>query len=119
MAKGNLTKLAKRLALAYYGAFWPDVEDDVGLSVWVRREAGEELTVKQAEKLRTLLDAEIDRFPKVVIHVSGGVVQGCTSNDKRLRVFVVDDDNLEQEADPVQAEADARNGSEDCVFEVL
>jgi hypothetical protein len=119
MARRNLTKLAKRLAPAYDSASPADVEDDVSLSVWVRRETGEELTLQQAEKLRTLIDAEIDRFPKVVIHVSGGVVQGCTSNDKRLRVFVVDDDNLEQEADPAQAEADARNGSEDCVFEVL
>ena len=116
MARRNLNKLAKQLASAYHTA---SPEDDVSLCVWVRKEAGEELTLKPAGKLRTLFDAEIDKFPKVVIHLSGGVVQGCTSNDKRLRVFVVDDDNLEQEADPEQAEADARRGSEDCVFDVM
>ena len=119
MARRNLNKLAKQLAPAYHTASPADVEDDVSLCVWVRKEAGEELTLKQAEKLRTLLDAEIDTFPKVVIHVSGGVVQGCTSNDKRLRVFIVDEDNLEAEDHPEAAEEDAKRGSEDCVFDVM
>src|SRR5262249_37786613 len=66
MARRNLNKLAKQLAPAFRKASPADVEDDLGLSVWVRKEAGEELTLKQAEKLRTLLDAEIDKLPKTV-----------------------------------------------------
>lgn len=70
MARRNLNKLAKQLAPAYDSASPADVEDDVSLSAWVRKEVGEELTLKQVEKLRTLLDAEID-----LIHRSGNIVQ--------------------------------------------
>src|SRR5262249_36533924 len=88
MAKGKLSKLAERLVSAYYRASWPDVEDDVNLCVWVGKQSGMELTVKQVGKLRTAMEALIAKSPKVVIFVEGGVVQGCTSNDKSLLVTV-------------------------------
>ena len=59
MAHTNLKKLAGQLASAYHKASWPDVEDDVSLGVWVRKGCGEELTVKQAGKLRTAMEAII------------------------------------------------------------
>ena len=71
MARISLTKLAKSLAPAYAKAADADVEDDVGLCMWVRKEAGEELTLKQAEKLRKLLDAEIDKLPIGEVAASG------------------------------------------------
>ena len=119
MTRRNLDKVAQELAPIYHTASPADVEDDVSLCLWVRKETGEELTLDQVEALRELMEAEIDRFPKVVIYVSGGVVQNCISNDERLRVFIVDEDNLQEEDDPVQAEAEAKKGSEDCVFVVL
>jgi hypothetical protein len=70
MARLNLSKLANQLAPAYHKASDADVEEDVSLCVWVRKEAGEELSLKQAEKLRKLLDAEIDKFPRDEIPVS-------------------------------------------------
>ena len=57
MARTSLKKLAGQLASAYHKASWPDVEDDVSLCVWVRKVCGEELTVKQAGKLRTAMEA--------------------------------------------------------------
>lgn len=60
MARRNLKKLAKQLAATYHTAAAADVGDDVSLCRWVRQEAGEELTLKQAEALRKLLDAEVD-----------------------------------------------------------
>jgi len=71
MARLNLTKLAKLLVPAYRKAATSDVEDDVSLCLWVHREAGEDLTLKQAEKLRKLLDAEIDKSPIAENPVSG------------------------------------------------
>ena len=59
MAQTNLKKLARQLASAYHKAPWPDVEDDVSLGVWVRKVCGEEMTVKQAGKLRTAMEATI------------------------------------------------------------
>ena len=59
MAQTNLKKLTRQLASAYHKAPWPDVEDDDSLCVWVRKECGEELTVKQAGRLRTAMEAFI------------------------------------------------------------
>jgi len=84
--------------------------DDVGLWMWVKRETGEGPTLAHIKQLRYLLEAEIDRFPKVVIYLKDGVVETCISNDQRLRVFIVDLDV----ATTVQAENEARVGAEDC-----
>lgn len=84
--------------------------DDVGLWMWVKRETGEGLTLAHIKQLRYLLEAEIDRFPKVVIYLKDGVVETCISNDQRLRVFIVDLDK----AITVQAQNEARAGAEDC-----
>jgi hypothetical protein len=119
MARTSLKKLAGRLASAYYKASWPDVEDDVRLCVWVRRTCGEELPVKRAAKLRTAMEAVIAKSTKVVIFVEGGVVQGCTSNDKHLMVVVVDRDSFEDEEDKGKAEDEASAGTEDCVHDVF
>ena len=119
MARRNLSKLAKQLASAYFKAFWPDVEDDVTLCVWVGKQCGTELTVKQAGKLRTGMEALIAKCPKVVIFVEGGVVQGCTSNEKNLLVTVIDRDNFEEEENKEEAEAEASAGTEDCVHDVF
>ena len=118
MARRNLSKLAKQLAPAYYKASWPDVEDDVNLCVCVRKQCGEELTIKQAGKLRTAMEAFIAKSPKVVIFVEGGVVQGCTSSEKNLLVTVVDRDNFEEEENREEAEVEASAGTEDCVHDV-
>jgi len=117
-AKSLVSKLAEQLASAYYRASWPDVEDDVSLCVWVRKQCGDEMTVKQAGKLRTVMEALIAKSPKVVIFVEGGVVQGCTSNDKSLLVTVIDRDNFEEEENKEEAEAEAFTGTEDCVHDV-
>jgi hypothetical protein len=66
MARRNLNKLAKQLAPAFRTASSADVEDDASLCVWVRKAVGEELTLKEAERIRNLLDAEIDKLPKAV-----------------------------------------------------
>jgi hypothetical protein len=86
--------------------------------VWVGKQCGKEMTVKQAGKLRTAIEALIAKTPKVVIFVEGGVVQGCTSNDKRLLVTVIDRDNLREEEDKAKAEEAASAGTEDCVHDV-
>lgn len=118
MAKGKLSKLAEQLATAYYRASWPDVEDEVSLCVWVRKQCGEELTVKQASKLRTAMEALIAKSPKLVIFVEGGVVQGCTSDFKNLFVTVIDRDNFEEEENKEEAEEAASAGTEDCIYDV-
>jgi hypothetical protein len=59
MAQAKLKKLAGQLASAYHTASRPDVEDDVGLCVWVRMACGAELTAKQAGKLRTVMETLI------------------------------------------------------------
>jgi hypothetical protein len=118
MANLNLNKMAKQLAPAYNKASWGDVEDDVNLCMWFRKEAGEELTLDQAGKLREKMEAAIDKLPKVVIFVEGGVVTGCTSNDARLRVIMVDRDNLAEDVDKDAAEAEALVGAEDCTHDV-
>lgn len=84
--------------------------DDVGLWMWVKRESGEGPTLAHIKQLRFLLEAEIDRFPKVVIYLKEGVVETCIANDQRLRVFIVDLDV----ATTVQAQDEARVGAEDC-----
>ena len=119
MAQANLKKLAGQLASAYHKAPWPDVEDDVSLCVWVRKVCGEELTLKQAGKLRDAMDTLIAKSTKVVIFVEGRVVQGCTSNDKHLMVVVIDRDNLEDEENKSKAEEVASAGTEDCVHDVF
>lgn len=118
MARVKLKQLAKRLAPAYYKAAWSNVEDDVSLCLWVRQQCGEEVTVKQADKLRTTMEALIAKCPKVVIIVEGGVVQGCTSNMKNLLVTVIDRDNFREELDKAKAEEAASAGTEDCVHDV-
>ncbi len=118
MSKRKLANLADQLAPAYYRASWPDVEDEVSLCVWVRKLCSEELTVKQAGKLRTAMEALIAKSTKVTIFVEGGVVQGCTSNDKRLLVTVIDRDNFREELDRAKAEEAASAGTEDCVHDV-
>ena len=118
MAQTNLKNLAKQLAPAYFKAAWSDVEDDLSLCVWVRKECNEELNVKQAGRLRTAMEALIAKSTKVVIIVEGGVVQGCTSNNKNLLVIVVDRDNLEDEQNKAQAEELASAGTEDCLHDV-
>lgn len=119
MAQAKLKKLAGQLASAYYKASWPDVEDDVSLCVWVRKACGEELTAKQAGRLRTAMEALIAKSTKVVIFVEGGVVQGCTSNDKHLMVVVIDRDSFEDEENKTKAEEAASASTEDCVHDVL
>jgi len=59
MAHANFKKLAKELALAYHTASRPEVEDDAGLSAWVCKACGAELTAKQAGKLRAAMEALI------------------------------------------------------------
>lgn len=118
MARTSLKKLAGQLASAYYKASWPEVEDDVSLCVWVRKQCGEELPVKRAAKLRTAMEAIIAKSAKVVIFVEGGVVQGCTSNQKNLLVIVVDRDKFEEEENEEKAEQAASAGTEDCVHDV-
>lgn len=114
----EMKELAERLAPAFDKAQWSDVEDGVSLTVWVKRMTGEELTLEQAAKLREAMEAEMQKFPKIVIYVSGGVVQGCTSNMPNLKVVLIDRDNLDEEADPEEAAQDALVGSEDCTHDV-
>lgn len=52
---------------------------------------------------------------KVVVEVSGGVVQSVWSNSPDVDVQVIDHDNLEGEENPEEAEAELREGYEDCV----
>ncbi len=119
MARVNLKQLAKQLAPAYYKAAWSDVEDDVSLCVWIRQQSGEELTGKQADKLRTAMEAFIAKSTKVMIFVEGGVVQGCTSSEKNLLVTVIDRDNFREEEDKAKAKETASAGTEDCVHDVF
>lgn len=110
----NIEEMAKHLA----PRFQQDIADgrverggdDVGIWMWVKRESGEGPTLAHIKQLRYLLEAEIDRFPKVVIYLKDGVVETAISNDQRLRVFIVDLDV----ATTVQAENEARAGAEDC-----
>ena len=119
MAQVSLKKLAKQMAPAYFKAAWSEVEDDLSLCVWVRKECGEELSLKQTGRLRTAIEALIATSTKVVIFVEGGVVQGCTSNDKHLLVIVVDRDNLADEEKKAKAEEAASEGTDDCVHDVF
>jgi hypothetical protein len=115
----NVKKLAKELDTAYKSARDAEVEDDVSLCDWVRRQtAGTELTLRQAERLRILLEAADEAPVKVLIFVEGGVVQGCTSNDKNLEVIIVDRDNLESEEDPEEVENDITEEHPECVHDV-
>jgi hypothetical protein len=114
-----LETLAQQFALDYSKAEWSDVEDDVSLGLWIERTTGETLDLREIAKMRTLLDAEVAKFPKIVIYVEGGVVQSCTSNDPRLQVVLIDRDNLREEEDAEQAESEALEGTEDCTHEVF
>ena len=111
--------LAAQLAPAYQRANRTNVQDDVSLCLWAKEKTGDRLTLGEGAKLREKMDSIIAKFPKVVIFVEGGVVQACTSNDERLRVVLVNRDNLEEEADPAQAEAEVKKGTEDCVHDVF
>jgi len=55
---------------------------------------------------------------KIVIFVEGGNVQGCMSNDPRLKVVMIDRDNLAEEKDPDAAEAELLEGTDDCTHAV-
>ena len=114
-----LETLAQHFALDYSKAQWSDVEDDVSLGLWIERTTGETLDLRETEKLRKLLDAEVAKFPKIVIFVEGGCVQNCTSNDPRLQVVLIDRDNFREEEAPDQAEEEAQEGTEDCIHDVL
>ena len=114
-----LETLAKQFALDFNKSQWADVEDDVSLGLWIERTAGETLDLREVEKLRKLLDAEVAKFPKIVIFVEGGCVQACSSNDPRLQVVLIDRDNFREEEAPDQAEEDALEGTEDCIHDVL
>lgn len=63
------------------------------------------------------MEALIVKSTKVVVFVEGGVVQGCTSNDKHLLVIVIDRDNIE--GDKAKAEEAASEDTEDCVHDVF
>ena len=76
---------------------WPEVEDDVSLCVWVRKVAGVELTLEVTTSFRKLVERELNRFPKVMIYVGGGCVQSVMSNDPRVRVVLVDQDDIDAE----------------------
>jgi hypothetical protein len=114
-----LETLAKQFALDYSKAQWSDVEDDVSLGLWIERTTGETVDLRETEKLRKLFDVEVGKFPKVVLFVEGGCVQNCTSNDPRLQVVLIDRDNFREEEAPDQAEAEALEGTEDCIHDVL
>lgn len=114
----NLKKLAKELAPAFQCAAWGNVEDDVGLCLWIHRQCGEDLTMHQVASMRKAMQEEIETFPQVVVFVEGGVITGCTSNDARLRVVVVDWDDIKQSEYPDKAEQEALEGTADCVHEV-
>lgn len=110
----GINELAKHLAPRFHEASSAISDDDVGLWFWVKRETGESPTLAQIKQLRYLLEAEIEKFPKVVIYIKDGVVETCIANDQRLRVFIVDLDK----ATTVQAEHELRVGAEDCGFVV-
>jgi hypothetical protein len=93
----------------YKRAPWPEVEDDVALCAWVRKVAGVELTLERTTSFRKLVVDEIARFPKVVITVEGGCVQGVMSHDPRVRVVLVDQDDIDaEEGDKEEAAAGPR-----------
>jgi hypothetical protein len=82
---------------------WPEVEDDVALCAWVRKVAGVELTLEKTTCFRKLVGRELNRFPKVMIYVEGGCVQSVMSNDSRVRVFLVDQDDIDAEGGDTEA----------------
>ena len=106
----DINDLAKHLAPRFYETSPAISDDDVGLWFWVKQQTGEGPTLAQIQQLRYLLEAEIDRFPKIVIYIKDGVVETCIANDQRLRVFIIDLDK----ATTVEAENEARVGAEDC-----
>lgn len=118
MKDTDLAELAQHLALDFHNAPRSFVEDDDGLRWWVRWETddeddpslGVELTLDQVQQLRRLMAAEIDKYPKVVVYVRDGVVDCCIADDKRLRVFVVDEDV----ATSIRDQNAARKGAEGC-----
>ena len=110
----DINELAKHLAPHFHEASPAISDDDVGFWMWVKKETGESPTLTQIKQLRYLMEAEIDKFPKVVIYVRDKVVETCIANDQRLRVFIVDLDK----ATTVEAENEARAGAEDCGFVV-
>ena len=88
---------------------WPEVEDDVSLCAWLRKVAGVELTLARTTSFRKLVGLELSRFPKVLIVVEGGCVQSVMSNDPRVRVVLVDQDDIDaEEGDKEAAEAGPR-----------
>lgn len=78
-----------------------------------------EISLFETEKgFPTVPYAKVPEFPKAVIFVQGGVVTGCTGNDARLKVVLVDCDNLKEEEDEDEAETKALEGTEDCTHDV-
>jgi hypothetical protein len=124
----SLRELVKELLPAYKEAPWADIEGAVNLCVWVSRQRGKEMTLEQAGWLQEALEdalaaeaksegARTDQ-PKVVVFISGGVLTQCLSNDKELRVILVDYDNIEEAEDKEKAEDEALAGTEDCIYAV-
>ena len=63
----------------------------------------------RSTSFRKLVEHEVNRFPKVMIYVEGGCVQSVMANDPRVRVVLVDQDNLDaEEGDKEAAEAGPR-----------
>ena len=114
-----LEEMATRLALEFCRVGAAEIEDAVSLCVWVRRVLDVDLTLEQADQLRKLLEVAVAKFPKVVIYVEGGCVQSVMSNDPRVRVVLIDQDNIKQAEDPAKAEEEAREGTEECIHEIL
>jgi len=108
-----MKKLAKELALAFHKDDWSEVEDDVCLCLWLKKQCGEEFSLHQAASMRQAMCLEIEKFPQVVIYIQDGIVHTCTSNDARLRVVIVGDRMTDAERAEVLADA---TGCEHEVF---
>jgi hypothetical protein len=80
----NAEELASELVLAYGKEPWGNVEDDVGLCVWVRK-FGVELTLGEAAKLRVELEA---RKPKFYIVVAAR----CDARSKLIGPYISAED---------------------------
>lgn len=71
-------------------------------------------TVEPTPIIDNELDVEVGKFPKVIVYAEGGVVTGCTSNDPRLQVAVVDLDDT----DGKEESEEVMEGFEDCIHNV-
>lgn len=118
MRDTDLAALAQQLALDYHNAPRSFVNDDDGLRWWVKWRTGDEddpalgadLSLDQVQALRSLMEAEVAKYPKVVVYVRDGGVDCCIADDERLRVFVVDEDVVTS----IRDQNEARRGAEGC-----